>query len=36
VRERARSEAERLFDEQLVCDRIERALIELASRSGRR
>ena len=35
IRRRARSEAERLFDEQLVCERIERALLELARRSGR-
>ena len=36
VRRRARAEAERLFAETLVCERIERALLELAGRSGRR
>jgi glycosyltransferase involved in cell wall biosynthesis len=35
LRERARSEAERLFSEELVCDRIERALLALAGSSGR-
>jgi glycosyltransferase involved in cell wall biosynthesis len=36
VRGRARAEAERLFDETLVCERIERALLDLIGRSGRR
>ena len=35
VRRHARAEAERLFAESLVCERIERALLELVRRSGR-
>ena len=36
IRGRARGEAERLFAESSVCERIERALLELLRRSGRR